>query len=135
MRKLLFRGQTRRKGEKLKNVAGDPMDSNWVYGGIFLSEGDMSVLYSYKPVDKWVVYTDTVGQFIGLTDIHDKMIFEGDILKTSDNILFVVEYDVENARFIGRTIERERRIIYPGREPKAEIVGNIYDNPELLQTA
>ena len=34
-REILFRGQTRRYGEKVNITSGEPMESNWVYGGIF----------------------------------------------------------------------------------------------------
>ena len=42
MRDLLFRGQTRKKGEKVF-MDGRPVDANWVYGGIFQGKGDFSV--------------------------------------------------------------------------------------------
>lgn len=31
---ILFRGQTRKKGERVR-LDGTPVPSNWVYGGIF----------------------------------------------------------------------------------------------------
>lgn len=34
-REIKFRGQTRRKGECIINIAGDKCEANWVYGGIF----------------------------------------------------------------------------------------------------
>lgn len=34
-REIKFRGQTRRKGERIINMAGDKCEANWVYGGIF----------------------------------------------------------------------------------------------------
>ena len=38
MHELLFRGQTRKKGQKV-NLKGEPIDGNWVYGGIFQGTG------------------------------------------------------------------------------------------------
>lgn len=37
MREILFRGQTRRYGEKV-TLSGEKIKSNWVYGGIFPTE-------------------------------------------------------------------------------------------------
>lgn len=80
-REILFRGQTRRKGEKVR-ISGEPVDSNWVYGGIFPGEGDFSIIYQTKPkIEKFTVYSDTVGQFTGLTDKNGlTKIFEYDII-------------------------------------------------------
>lgn len=78
------------------------------------------------------VKPETVGQFTGLTDKNGKRIFEGDILSEHGR-LFVVAWDQKWAQFrlqhIGRCIQ------YPewNRGVQMEIVGNILDNPELLE--
>lgn len=72
----------------------------------------------------------TVTPWTTLTDSNEKMIFDGDILK-SGHTTFVVIWE-RDGRFLGRTIENEIRIIYVNREPKATVIGNIFDNPELL---
>ena len=64
MHELLFRGQTRKKGQKV-NLKGEPLDGIWVYGGIFQGNGCYSVLYTYDPIEKRTVYSDTVGQYTG----------------------------------------------------------------------
>ena len=71
MRDILFRGQTRRKGEYIVNMAGDKCESHWVYGGIFPQnkDGDFAIIYQQEPeIRKFTVYADTVGQYTGLTD-------------------------------------------------------------------
>lgn len=64
MREILFRGQTRRFGEKVRIRSGEPLPSNWGYGGIFHPNdrgGSFSIIYTYAPIEKRSVYADTVG--------------------------------------------------------------------------
>ena len=145
MREILFRGQTRRFGEKVKNFAGDPMPSNWVYGGVCCGGGAFSIIYAYMdeekeiPIEKHVVYTDTIGQYTGLTDKNGKRIFEGDIVKVTDDngetdlcscgIGYVCFYDGVwcVCDEVNDGLYDVSKIYY------IEIIGNIYDNPELLE--
>ncbi len=141
MREILFRGQTRRKGEKVR-MDGSPVESNWVYGGVLCGSGDHSIIYQTEPdIAKKVVYTDTLGQYTGLTDKNGTKIFEGDVVRISEDYYdglhysgnevyysdgaFCVEYetpeyDVTSIGFLVR------------EGVEVEVIGNIYDNPELI---
>ena len=127
MREILFRGQTRRKGEKVR-MDGSPVDSNWVYGGILPGEGDRSIIYQTEPeIDKFPVYSDTVGQYTGLKDKNGTRIFEGDIVNC--NYFCGVVYFYEGAWCVS---EKDK---YPEDLYdliSLEVIGNIHDNPELL---
>ncbi len=127
MREILFRG-------KHKN-------GFWCYGNLNInSQGVTIITPDETALGKYgVVIPETVGQYTGLTDKNGKKIFEGDILKdhsfTIDDFSKVV-YDTENAQFsladcdeICDTMEEWERY----REDY-EIVGNIYDNPELVES-
>lgn len=147
MREILFRGQTRRKGEKVW-MDGSPVDSNWVEGyGVCMGKGDFSVIYAGDHVEKFTVYTDTVGQFTGLTDKNGKKIFEGDILhivsytcdydfKTSVGAKYgyvsglYVDGDFDGGDFneIGFAFD-----YWSNEDAEVEVIGNIHDNPELLK--
>lgn len=134
MRELLFRGQTRRFGEKIKNVAGDPMPSNWVYGGIFHQNdrgGSFSIIYSYDPIEKHPVYADTVGQYTGVKDRNGTKIFEGDIVDISrEEERGVIKWDEDTARFIILSDNISADFDnYWGKD--LEVIGNIYDNQDL----
>lgn len=79
-------------------------------------------------------------QYTGLKDMHDKEIYEGDILSSTDGTFnntgmgIVREYKGMYVSFygqdaIGRDQFDELHTVCNSRE----IIGNIHDNPELLQ--
>ena len=148
MKEILFRGQTRRYGEKRLNVAGDKMPSNWVYGGICKGDGDHSIIYGsnaypdLRICDKYAVYSDTIGQYTGIIDKNGKKLFEGDIIKfiSEDDVevIAVVTYDENAMQFVFETkfsiytLSDISSIFDNGKEERFEIIGNIFDNPELI---
>ncbi len=145
MREILFRGQTRRYGEKVYIPSGEKVPSNWAYGGIFPSHnGSMAIIYQQEPtIEKFPVHADTVGQYTGLKDKNGVRIFEGDILRCVSEYCdktYITEVwadgntlcvDIEGYDFdytaIDFAIEYWRNDRY-----EIEVIGNIYDNPELL---
>lgn len=100
-------------------------------------DGDFAIIYQQEPtVEKYPVYADTVGQYTGMKDKNGKRIFEGDIIDFSDRSYSdgygVVRYDAEGTEFefvYDDHYEGLGRCYYP---EDVEVIGNIYDNPELL---
>ena len=144
MREILFRGQTRRKGEKVR-IDGTPVESNWVYGGIFPNnnDGDFAIIYQQEPeIEKFPVYSDTVGQYAGLPDKNRKKIFDGDIvniwgMEPGINGLYKVIYCEKNHTWALERLNNERYLYFTfsdlnGFNETCEVVGNIFDNPELF---
>lgn len=90
------------------------------------------------------VIPETVGEYTNLTDCHDKKIFEGDILGiTNDDTDYdyitkvyldcdTLCVDVQGQDYdytsIGFAVE-----IWDDECDRVEVIGNIYDNPELLE--
>lgn len=137
MREILFRGQTRRNGEKV-NMAGEKLPGRWVYGGVLQGAGDYSIIYGGEnpdDIEKHTVYTDTIGQYTGLTDKNGVKIFESDIVEiTRSEEKGVIKWDEDTARVI---ISSDSIIAdfdnYWGKD--LEVIGNTHDNPELSEEA
>ena len=136
MREILFRGKRTDNGE-------------WVYGYVccygwtgkentYIVPNYASALYSLEVDPK------TVGQYTGLTDKNGKRIFEGDIVlvpyidpifkctwnDTSPCEWAIVKYC--NGVFCVEYIESGDKFTLSAMDGYMKIVGNIYDNPELL---
>jgi len=82
--------------------------------------------------------SETIGvipmQYTGLKDKNGKDVFEGDVLRiTSWSTTFKVVWDDYYAKFTVVKIESDlgRKLDYIPSE-ECEIIGNIYENPELL---
>ena len=91
-------------------------------------------------------------QFTGLTDKNDKEIYEGDILKIFTSLPYYVlvafrdgafnMYDIRKNRVYRQHMAvlqtnciRPLAILNPAYAKCAEVVGNIFENPELLENA
>ena len=82
------------------------------------------------------VKEDTIGQFTGLKDKNKKEIYEGDIISINKELMgvYVVKFNEEQSRFsmyhdgAYETAGFNKDTI----ENCYEVIGNIYDNPELL---
>ena len=119
MREILFRGKTE-KGE-------------WIYGSYINSvvrAGAFGYIAGNNIVKPIRVIRNTVGQFTGLTDKNGKKIFEGDIVRVDkDGDIFEIMY-CERGYFCANNDAWWEFIDELG---KIEVIGNIHDNPELLE--
>lgn len=77
----------------------------------------------------------TVGQFTGLLDKNGNEIYEGDIIKGID-IIIEVWYSEDTACFMAEMKEPQNDMvdILGGYDTaRMEIIGNIYDHPQLIK--
>lgn len=121
MREILFRGKATENYGKYK--IGD-----WVYGNFMEGMNKNDCCINPKGTCNHIqVDTETVGEYTGLTDLNEKEIFEGDILKKPDNELIKVVWCEENACFSGSWWDRADNFY------EWLVVGNEWDNPEMLK--
>ena len=133
MREILYRGQTRKLGEKVR-IDGTPVPGNWVYGGVYHQNnrgGAYSIIYSYDPTEKHVVWADTVGEYTGRTDKNKTKIFEHDILWDEENEVYAIVSFADGGFIISEADEfwdMQNLSLSP-----FSVVGNIHDNPEIVK--
>lgn len=139
MREILFRGKRVDNGEwiywdrygRITDINGKPTKTKI----------DIPTLYPYRTyiADLPIINDETVGDYTGLTDKNGKRIFEGDICGCFCNTqIFDVKYCEERCGYFF-----DDCVISGGCEPAPECLGNlrntievigtIYDNPELLE--
>ena len=153
MREILFRGQTRKNGEKVEMATGEKVPGHWVYGGIFPGTGDYSIIYggeTEKDLERHVVYSETVGQYTGLKDKNGKRIFEGDMIKPFDDEVDKMVVEFQHGQFLLCLYGERGYMAEYGWEEEGnygcfeaeplssygddiEIIGNIHDNPEFMK--
>ena len=140
MREILFRGKRTDCGEW---VEGDLIEMNWHNKpSTYCIMPKTPVTYNYP------VIPETVGQYTGLTDKNGVRIFEGDIVKgiaySVERIGVIVWIDeiasfgVRYFKSVNSTAWENSSILHCASMGKtdefaAEIIGNIHDNPELLE--
>ena len=82
------------------------------------------------------VHPETVGQFTGLLDKNKKEIYEGDIAISGTEEIYrdVCEWSDESSMFMWVSLP-DRDITEYLNEYEVTIIGNIHENPELLEKA
>jgi len=144
IQEIMFKGKRADNGE-------------WVYGRPFkINESDRhfispigSNIYNSSDNEQFIikfhgmfisieaieVVPKTVGQFTGLTDNNGIKIYEGDILATEKrDVMFIIIWDRFSCgfkfkdNFDGCLLNIDLKALR-----KIEVIGNVHDNPELLE--
>ena len=129
-REIKFRGKRKTDGE-------------WLYGYYFVNRGlHFIVTDGLAPAGNtfhdYEVYPETVGQYTGMKDCNGKEIFEGDIMEIPEtyvNVRLVGTVNYEHGSFSIKSPNNDREwdLCWTVREYNATVIGEIYDNPELLE--
>lgn len=129
MREILFRGKRVNGGEWIEGYYCTIHDSyNRKDKSAIFPCGDTCLNGDGAVEDYCFVNPETVGQFIGETDKTGRNVFEGDIVQFK-GVLYAIRYIEKYLRFAA---VKPNTVFCAFNFSQAEIVGNIYDNPELL---
>lgn len=138
MREILFRG---------KSIHGE-----WIYGYLNQHRGNIWYDCDCEPIadgcyyindwqakidtgmygQNYKVDPDTIGQFTGLEDKLGTKIFEGDVIDDL-GVEYIVVFDSDYAQFRGKFDGWNAEISHIAS--RCEVIGNIHDNPELLEVS
>ena len=128
MRDIIFRGKRKDNGE-------------WVEGCYATIQNPFSedgrpvkhLICNGTNVFNYEIIPETVGQYTGLYDKNGKKIFEGDIIREQ----YGCGYDDFRVEFVlggfNMIYIRTNQGKYAWYGENGEVVGNIHDNPELLE--
>ena len=123
MREILFRGKCVGSGE-------------WIYGNLnYYPDINRAFIRLWPDENKrkdtleTEVLKDTVGQYTGMCDKNGRKIFEGDIIELTGDNFFIV--------FVDGCFRLSKNTGYfwtlHNLYSAIEVIGNVYDNPELLK--
>lgn len=121
MREILFKGKRVDNGEWTEGYFFKSWDKVFLLWGM---TGNSPNMEEVKP--------ETVGQYTGLKDKNEKKIFEGDILlKGFEKVL--VKWNANQCRWGIYSNNYEICGFNESTQGYFEVIGNIYDNSELLE--
>ena len=136
MREILFRGKEVRTGK-------------WIVGFycpcVFSGFPATPSIIDKERMDNgcWTpdrVIPETVGQFSGLTDKNGKRIFEGDIVSIIEGVgrysreyRYIVKWELNGFYPFADSPENCGHCGGAYNSSESEVIGNIHDNPELLE--
>ena len=101
-------------------------------------------IYNQDNVNSYDCYTETIGQCTGLKDKNGKLIYEGDVLRyrkeeyndewKKSKVVWSGDYDYPAFDIDDIQFDTSNGLSYLiGDNWEFEVIGNIYENPELLE--
>lgn len=151
MREILFRGKPVNKADYILNenmqFSVGFFKNRFAYGSLIVKHNKyyiyvgvagvlLNSLVNNATATLIEVIPETVSQYTGLKDKNGNKIFEGDIVERlwlGEKHIYRIYYDNDIASFIGKDIYGLNFTTFDYDACEFEVIGNIYDNPELLE--
>ena len=133
MRESIFRGKRLDNGEWIEGDLRQDPDLETAYiNGWDYSTADYAL--QREPFEHQVDPL-TVCQYTGLNDKNGRQIFDGDILSTTNSNSRIWYIDYKSASFRANQSNADFDCVLGEfmRYSEVEVIGNIHDNPELLE--
>lgn len=108
------------------------LNGTWIYGYL----ADENYINSPELEGEFLVDKDTVGHYIGVDDKNGKEIYEGDIVRTNSGRLCKVVW-FSSLQYQGWDLEPVETKNPPPKQRELwkdlEVIGNVYENADLLK--
>ena len=129
MHEIIFRGKRTDNGEWVEGYYLHQRESLTDKNACYIAANN-GYGFNYISVDP-----STAGQYTGLTDKNGRKIFEGDIVRYGDTIHRVVFEQRSGTAYFGLVYSQIETLPFGHYQDlkQIEVIGNIYDNPELLE--
>ncbi len=124
------------RGLKTFQIFSGETKSIWIYGfylkrGTYGDPGPQAHIFVYENgYEGYRVEAKTIGQFTGLLDCDGKEIYEDDIISFENGKIGQVEFN--QGCFIVSCSNEYVRALYDINDWEIKILGNCFENPELL---
>lgn len=138
--------------DKIIKFRGKRKDNEeWIYGNLIIDEDKYYIclgINEHIKRNNYEVYMievipETIGQFTELYDINKKELYDGDIINIKDELLnnfdYLIKWNQEYLRYYLYSVNKKELNKIGGileahlNSLKIEVIGNIYDNKNLLE--
>lgn len=122
---------------KFRGYGTDDKKRGWIYGNLLIEKIVDLVCIQDENCHVWEVEPESVGQYTGLKDEDGRDVYEGDVMAYKDSTSTLIKGRVwyRNGGFF---VTHPKRVngyllnVVTG-EFLGHVIGNIYDNPDLLE--
>ncbi len=123
---------------EIKFRARRTKDGVWIYGSSNPKDranvNTVPLSMFWAAVEAGTLDPETVGQYIGPNDKNGTEIYEGDFIKKFNSEVPKGSIEWHDGSFVARWIGGKNfQVLYQRLTRHYEIIGNIYENPELLE--